>query len=385
MSQSIKVSWNSQVRRVQLAPWTVLVTSLRTLFGLPASADLQLAYLDEDGDLIHLASDTELRDLTTVSRTLPRFALVVDGHVGPFPNQSRTSSLYDPPVIIPTTDSDPPPFTASTMSQPDLVTVEEVMDDPDNAPSYHTVGDKGKAPVVEEDASSFTPAAAAESSSSSPPPPPPPNANSIPAHLDQLFNTLQSVYAQHPEITQSFQALAEAVQASMADDLECAAKAIRKGMEQRDADTSQQAGPSFESGRGREGCGRGGGGCGRGSAHWHSHPHHPPPPFGMAFHGRGKWHHHRGGPPFHCRPNGNNGGGFNPNVLFSPAFQPPPPPPPSVPLSTEALKERLGQLHDMGFVDEAKNRDLLTRYEGNMERVVELLTREQHQPYDVEM
>jgi len=47
-------------------------------------------------------------------------------------------------------------------------------------------------------------------------------------------------------------------------------------------------------------------------------------------------------------------------------------------LSQEALKEKINLLHSMGFwEDDVKNEELLKRYNGNIERVVEILVRQQ--------
>ncbi|EXX70563.1 hypothetical protein RirG_086210 [Rhizophagus irregularis DAOM 197198w] len=47
-------------------------------------------------------------------------------------------------------------------------------------------------------------------------------------------------------------------------------------------------------------------------------------------------------------------------------------------LSQEELKEKINLLHSMGFwEDDVKNEELLKRYNGNIERVIEILIREQ--------
>lgn len=63
---SIKVSYQKTIRRFAVSKstsWSELETSIRTLFSLPSTFAFALTYTDEDSDIITLRSDLELRDI----------------------------------------------------------------------------------------------------------------------------------------------------------------------------------------------------------------------------------------------------------------------------------------------------------------------------------
>ncbi|CAG8614441.1 3566_t:CDS:1 [Dentiscutata erythropus] len=62
----IKVAYQSTVRRFSIAEtttWTELESNLRTLFSLPPTLPFSLSYTDEDGDVITLSTDLEIQDI----------------------------------------------------------------------------------------------------------------------------------------------------------------------------------------------------------------------------------------------------------------------------------------------------------------------------------
>jgi hypothetical protein len=62
---SIKVTYNSISRRFNITSpnWVELESKLRTLYNIPTTSSLIVSYKDEDGDVITLSSDLELKEI----------------------------------------------------------------------------------------------------------------------------------------------------------------------------------------------------------------------------------------------------------------------------------------------------------------------------------
>src|SRR3954447_24006350 len=62
---TIKVTYNSISRRFNITSsnWVELESKLRTLYNIPTTSSLIVSYNDEDGDLITLSSDLELKEV----------------------------------------------------------------------------------------------------------------------------------------------------------------------------------------------------------------------------------------------------------------------------------------------------------------------------------
>src|SRR4051812_16515086 len=63
---TIKVTYNSIARRFNINPsttWDELESKLRSLYNIPTTSLLTVSYTDEDGDVITLSSDLELKEV----------------------------------------------------------------------------------------------------------------------------------------------------------------------------------------------------------------------------------------------------------------------------------------------------------------------------------
>ncbi|CAG8521142.1 7404_t:CDS:2 [Paraglomus occultum] len=68
---TIKVTYNATIRKLTLpltVTWIELSAQLRHLFSIPLNIPIGLSYSDEDGDVITLSSDVELRDVLESSK-----------------------------------------------------------------------------------------------------------------------------------------------------------------------------------------------------------------------------------------------------------------------------------------------------------------------------
>ncbi|CAG8491763.1 3814_t:CDS:1 [Paraglomus brasilianum] len=69
---AIKVTYNATIRKLTLPltiTWTDLSAQLRLLFSIPLNVPIGLSYSDEDGDVITLSSDVELRHVLESSKS----------------------------------------------------------------------------------------------------------------------------------------------------------------------------------------------------------------------------------------------------------------------------------------------------------------------------
>ncbi|CAG8488058.1 7105_t:CDS:2 [Paraglomus occultum] len=63
---TIKVAYNDEVRQFAVSPhstWTELSSTLRAIFSIPPSTAISVTYNDEDGDVVTMSSDLELREV----------------------------------------------------------------------------------------------------------------------------------------------------------------------------------------------------------------------------------------------------------------------------------------------------------------------------------
>ncbi|GBB98422.1 hypothetical protein RclHR1_03220015 [Rhizophagus clarus] len=79
----IKVTYNSISRRFNITSpnWAELESKLRSLYNIPATSSLIVSYSDEDGDIITLSSDLELKEILdqqTTSRPIKLILSTVD-------------------------------------------------------------------------------------------------------------------------------------------------------------------------------------------------------------------------------------------------------------------------------------------------------------------
>ncbi|CAG8475353.1 4642_t:CDS:2 [Ambispora leptoticha] len=91
---SIKVTYQSTLRRFSLssASWADLENKLRSLYSIPVTTPIQLSYTDDDGDVITLSSDLELEEVLSLQAQGTTYKFTLNTLPTSTPNSS-TSSL----------------------------------------------------------------------------------------------------------------------------------------------------------------------------------------------------------------------------------------------------------------------------------------------------
>ncbi|KXS17069.1 hypothetical protein M427DRAFT_55075 [Gonapodya prolifera JEL478] len=121
MPRTIKLSHESVIRKVTVAEdaeWDQLDKQVKNLFGIPESDVLELAYRDEDGDVVSLNTTQELRDAVFSggdAAKAARFEVKAVGGKGKKIEFAESTSLYpDVPLVA----LIPSPFSSSPISPP---------------------------------------------------------------------------------------------------------------------------------------------------------------------------------------------------------------------------------------------------------------------------
>ncbi|CAG8492844.1 11598_t:CDS:1 [Acaulospora colombiana] len=136
---SIKVSYQDTIRRFAVPKtitWLELESNLRTLFSFSPTFSFALSYTDEDGDIITLSSDLELQDILsqTQQHTPLRFTLI------PYNKQPKENENNKPVIDQPsqfstfqqqTMTDEEPSFTPKISSAKGKQKAEPSLSDPD--------------------------------------------------------------------------------------------------------------------------------------------------------------------------------------------------------------------------------------------------------------
>lgn len=345
----IKVSFQGVTRRVRFQDWPSFEQQLHSLFEVPSTQRIHLAYKDADDDVISLSTETELRELIASTEGTVRLSIQLGNGAEDWVMEG---------VETPTVASTPAEPAASTpldtnYRKPYVIDVP----DEDARPVSSSSSNKGKAPEHS--------TAEAGPSTSSPPTPPPANKPNetteetedtppfvkVAQDFSALLDSFSDVIEKNPQLTERFNSVFDQILKAVPIDLSSIAEQLGNLREQQgDEKTTEQQQNPFANHPFAPFLGALGGGGFGGAFGQH--------PFAAAFgQGHGRGHGPCGRKSFQGCPQRQ-------------------PQEPRQPLSQEQLDEKLKTLHSMGFwQDDEQNKDLLNRYGGNVERVVEVLLR----------
>jgi hypothetical protein len=356
--KSIKVTYQSTVRRFPVPDtitWLDLESKLRELFSLPSTLKFSLSYTDDEGDVISLSTDLELQELLS-SNSILKFALV--------PNNQQ-------PLVVNT-------FSSNT-SENDFVTVEkekpipvnitekidisDVADEPSFKPTIPSIS-KGKQKEESPAESSTNKHQQEENQPSS-------DNNEqrapfidIAEQFQKLIDQFNDVFSKNPQLVEQANIVMDQILQNIPVDINQWAQWLNDYRHEANAQGDESNNSQREQRQ--------------------QHQQGGFPPFFPPSHSllsnpyiqrilQGINTNYPGGfSNFEnfARPTGFNGPwNFNGGCPYQQQREE---------LSQEELKEKINLLHSMGFwEDDVKNEELLKRYNGNIERVIEILIRQQ--------
>ncbi|CAB4386066.1 unnamed protein product [Rhizophagus irregularis] len=359
---SIKVAYQSTVRRFPIPnniTWLDLESKIQELFSLPSTSKFSLSYTDDEGDVIILSTDLELQELLS-SNSMLKFVLIPD---------------EQQPLVANT-------FSSNT-SENEFITVEKEKPIPDNVSEKMDINDAADEPSFKPTIPSISkgkqkeesPAESSTSKHQQEENQPSSDNNEqrapfieLAEQFQELIDQFKDVFSKNPQLTDQANNVMDQILRNVPVDINQWAQWLNTFRPEGDDQTTNAQ---------------------RDESNNSQHQHHnqqggfpsffPPPhsllsnPYIQRIFQDINANYPRGFGNFEnfARPTGFNGPwNFNGGCPYRQQQR--------EELSQEELKEKINLLHSMGFwEDDVKNEELLKRYNGNIERVIEILIREQ--------
>ncbi|CAI2174546.1 19551_t:CDS:1 [Funneliformis geosporum] len=365
---SFKVSYQSTVRRFSIpdtVTWSDLESKLRLLFSLPSTLKFSLSYKDEDGDIITLSTNLELQEFLSSQspQSTLKFSL----------NPEKSKNFFADTFSSNASENDFVPVEKEKYFLDDAlkhVTVMDFVNDESSTPSV-SKGKKKESPA-EPSASAFNEHQQEENKQ------PSPNNDEeqrapfieLAEQFQKLHDQFNDVFLKNPQLVEQANTIMDNILQNVPVDFNQWAQWLNTFRSEGDLPNqgSETNNNSREGGQQRA---NDFGQFGQFS-NFFSSPHEllSNPWIQRVFqdvsaNGFGNF----------SRSTGFNGP-WNSNGGCQRRQED---------LSQEALKEKINSLHSMGFwEDDVKNEELLKRYNGNIERVVEILIRQNAERLDYE-
>ncbi|RIA82629.1 hypothetical protein C1645_788003 [Glomus cerebriforme] len=356
---SIKVIYQSTVRRFSVPntiTWLDLESKLRELFSLPSTFKFSLSYTDEEGDVITLSTDLELQEFLSSQSTL-KFTLTPEKHQ-PFVVDTFSGNTSENDFVSVEKEKLIPDNVSEKLDK--HVTVMDAADEPSFKPTIPSIS-KGK---QKEESS------AESSNKQQQEEQPSPNNNNeqrapfidLAEQFQGLLDQFKDVFSKNPQLIEQANNVMDQILRNVPVDIDQWAQWLNTFRSDDNTSTTNAQGDETNNSREQQ----------------QQFPSFFPPPNVLL---SNPWIQQMvqdvcaGNFENFARPTGfNRPWNFNGGCPYQQQQQQQQ----REELSQEALKEKINLLHSMGFwEDDVKNEELLNRYKGDIERVVEILIRQQ--------
>ncbi|GES78182.1 hypothetical protein GLOIN_2v1576915 [Rhizophagus clarus] len=332
---SIKVTYQSTARRFPVPDtitWSDLESKLRELFSLPPTLKFSLSYTDDEGDVIILSTDLELQELLS-SKSILKFVLIPQQTLGTFSSNISENDFVavEKENPIPGKQKEESPAESSTNKQ---------HQQEENQPSSNN--NEQRAPFIE-----------------------------IAEQFQELIDQFKDVFSKNPQLIEQANNVMDQILRNVPVDINQWTQWLNSFRTEGEDPTTNAQGDESNNSQGEQ-------------RQHHQQDGFPSffPPHSLfsnpyiqrIFQDINANHPGRfGNFENFARPTGFNGPwNFNGGCPYQQRQQQ------REELSQEELKEKINLLHSMGFwEDDVKNEELLKRYNGNIERVIEILIRQQ--------